>query len=260
MTQTLATRDNHRPPAPQEPGSSITLILPHDVRSPLTGILTAARLLEAHHGGLEQHEVQRITQIIQRSADRLDRLVQNLLLCAQLKVASQAPGEAPPRPSALTQWMAHMSLDCAKGQAHLKAPASVIVEAALRQARCANREADLTIEVDGDTLQMVETHLQKIVGELLDNAFRFSKAGTPVRVTGNHHDHRFALSIADNGRGMTAEQVASAGVYIQPDRYEQQGLGLGLVIAKRLTELYGGELTIESTPGKGTTVQLLFPA
>jgi signal transduction histidine kinase len=60
---------------------------------------------------------------------------------------------------------------------------------------------------------------------------------------------------------MSAEQIASIGAHMQFERkfYEQQGAGLGLFIARRLTELYGGQLVIESVPGQKTLVRVVFP-
>jgi two-component system, sensor histidine kinase and response regulator len=77
-----------------------------------------------------------------------------------------------------------------------------------------------------------------------------------VEVETTDHDDRFALCIRDRGRGMTPEQIKSVGTYMQFERklYEQQGLGLGLVIAKSLVELHDGRLAIESTPYEGTRV------
>jgi two-component system, sensor histidine kinase and response regulator len=74
-------------------------------------------------------------------------------------------------------------------------------------------------------------------------------------------DASFILNVTDHGRGMTPEQIASIGAYMQFERklYEQQGTGLGLVIAKRLTELHGGQMTITSVPGEHTTVRAMLP-
>lgn len=60
---------------------------------------------------------------------------------------------------------------------------------------------------------------------------------------------------------MTAEQIAKIAPQVQFERniYEQQGAGLDLIIARRLTELQGGKLTIESVPGQQTTVRVSFP-
>ena len=63
------------------------------------------------------------------------------------------------------------------------------------------------------------------------------------------------------GRGFSPEQIASVGAYMQFDRklHEQQGLGLGLTIARRLTELHGGTLALQSEPGVGTSVEVKLP-
>jgi signal transduction histidine kinase len=70
-----------------------------------------------------------------------------------------------------------------------------------------------------------------------------------------------ALVINDRGRGLEAENIRKLGAYMQFDRKsrEQQGLGLGLVIAKRLTELHGGNLSIQSDLATGTTVVVNLP-
>lgn len=101
----------------------------------------------------------------------------------------------------------------------------------------------------------------KIVGELVDNAFKFSKPGQLVKVENYLRDDRFILSVSDRGRGMTLEQITQVGAYSQFERklYEQQGSGLGLAITKRLTELYQGELKIESILNEQTTITVSLP-
>jgi signal transduction histidine kinase len=69
------------------------------------------------------------------------------------------------------------------------------------------------------------------------------------------------LSVTDQGRGFSTEDITRVGAYMQFDRkiQEQQGLGLGLVIAKRLTELHGGTLSIQSERGNSTMVTVKLP-
>lgn len=91
--------------------------------------------------------------------------------------------------------------------------------------------------------------MRKITEEIVDNAFKFSEVGTPVQVKATIENDIFQLTIAASiGVAMTLEQIANIGAYRQFERefYEQQGLGLGLIIAQRLTELHDGQLTIKT--------------
>lgn len=108
-----------------------------------------------------------------------------------------------------------------------------------------------------------EEYLTKIVDELVHNAFKFSKAGKPVKIllSATDVDNALMMTISDQGRGLEADHIRKVGAYMQFERklQEQQGLGLGLIIAKRLTELHGGSLVIQSELGKGTTVVVRLP-
>ena len=94
----------------------------------------------------------------------------------------------------------------------------------------------------------------------MHNAFKFSERVSAVRVASDG-PNGVALYVADRGRGFSTEHITRIGAYMQFDRkmQEQQGLGLGLVIAKRLAELHGGTLTIQSERGTATTVTLKLP-
>jgi signal transduction histidine kinase len=107
-----------------------------------------------------------------------------------------------------------------------------------------------------------EEYLAKIVDELVQNAFKFSQPASPVRVAlTNNSPDTVTLTVGDRGRGLSTEHITKIGAYMQFDRklHEQQGLGLGLTICKRLTELHGGTLTIQSDPSGGTTVTVRLP-
>ena len=106
-----------------------------------------------------------------------------------------------------------------------------------------------------------EDYLAKIVEELAQNAFKFSEAGSPVRVALSDSPNGMALTVTDRGRGFSTKDITKVGAYMQFDRklQEQQGLGLGLTIARRLTELHGGTLAIQSEQGSTTTVTVKLP-
>jgi signal transduction histidine kinase len=108
---------------------------------------------------------------------------------------------------------------------------------------------------------MAEDYFKKIAVELVQNALKFSDAGFPVRVRLSAAGGEVELSVQDEGRGFSTEQISRIGAYIQFERkmQDEQGFGLGLAIAKKLVELHGGELTIESNPGIGSTVTVKLP-
>lgn len=107
--------------------------------------------------------------------------------------------------------------------------------------------------------------LRHVLVNLLTNAAKFTPAGGVARVSaGRAGDGRVRLSVSDTGIGMRPEDIGVAlSAFGQVDsslarRFE--GAGLGLTISKLLVDLHGGELTIDSTPGAGTTVSVTLPA
>lgn len=107
-----------------------------------------------------------------------------------------------------------------------------------------------------------EARLKKIAEELVENAFKFSAEGTPVRVASRNENNYFTLTIGDRGRGIGPDRIDKVGAYMQFERkiHEQQGSGFGLIIAKQMAELHGGKLLLESIPDRETTVRVILPA
>jgi two-component system, sensor histidine kinase and response regulator len=223
---------------------SIALSLPHEFRTPLNTVLGLSDVLVSEYETIERTEILEIATGIYSAADRLHHLVQNFLLYAELEVAARDPERI--------QFLRNCQTYTAK---------SLLVDVATQVARRANRESDLHLEVDESTIRISDVYLKKVVEELVKNAFSFSTDGTPVFVSGAVRSRSFVLQVRDQGRGMTPEQILSFGAYMQFERkfYEQQGSGLGLTIAKRLTDLHGGEFSIQSDLQQGTLVQVTLP-
>jgi signal transduction histidine kinase len=229
----------------EELRSNIAASLPHEFLTPLTVIMAAAEILVHHADTLAPGDVPEIGERIRSSAERLHRLFKNFLLYTRLEMADTDPAQA----AALRGY-------------GVSAARAVVEPAALRAAQHAGRVGDLHLELCDATAPIEPAHLTKVVEELVDNALRYSAPGTPVSVASGVDGARvFKLSVTDHGRGMTPEQIARVGAYMQFDReeYEQQGQGLGLTIAQRLAKLYGGELSIASTPGVRTVVRFDLP-
>src|SRR5687767_1477171 len=222
---------------------NITMALPHELRTPLNGILGLANLMIDDYASMPPEEVLESAKFIHESAQRLHRLIENFLLHSQIELMASEKKKIE---------TASNSTSLALDQA--------IPEVARKVSARFKRDADLVLEIAKGTLLIPSDHFKKIVEELVDNAFKFSDAGKLVRVSSSTVGNNFALTISDHGRGMTTEQLSSIGPHMQFDRktYEQQGSGLGLIIAKRLTELLGGQMTLESQPAGGTNVRVTF--
>lgn len=221
---------------------NIIHMLPHELRTPLTSILGFTDLLMLDVRTMDIEQVISMVESINTAGHRLYRLVENYLVYAQTEfLRTDAKRVEVLRRLRVPQ------------------PADLIEQVAIEKAGAVGREADLTVDVaEVDSVYIVEGDLLKIVEELLDNAFKFSEPGTSVRVTARVENNNYVLRISDHGRGLTPEQITNIGAYMQFERrlYEQQGAGLGLIISKRLAELHGGELSVESAPHRETTVQI----
>jgi two-component system, sensor histidine kinase and response regulator len=222
--------------------ANISLAMPHELLTPLNGIMGFAELLISDPGGISPDEVLSMALAIRDSADRLNHVIGNILVFVQLEL----------REAEMNQPMSHESaLDLRQAVRRV-----VQERAALR-----GRADDLNLELGEATAAISEDYFAKILGELADNAFKFSDPVTPVQVRLTTQNGHCVLGIRDQGRGMKPQHVAQVGAYMQFERrfYEQQGSGLGLAIAKRLTELHGGDLSISSVPGEGTIVEVRLP-
>jgi two-component system, sensor histidine kinase and response regulator len=225
--------------------SNILHALPHELHTPLNGILGLSKILIDTYDLTEREEALEMLEEIYLSGERLYRLTQNFLLYAELELIATDPERVE-----------------AMRRNESKTPTQkIITDIALKKVQQVKREADLHLDCQEVIVPIPEMKLKKILEEIIDNAFKFSSAQTPVHVISNLKDNTWAVSIGDQGRGMTADQIANLGAYLQFERklYEQQGSGLGLVIAKRLVELYRGRLTINSIPNKQTIVNITLP-
>jgi two-component system sensor histidine kinase/response regulator len=219
--------------------------LPYQLQAPLTGIIGFSGLLAELGFEMlpEPGEMIEMQAYIYANALRLQRLIGNYLLYDELQLAEY---DAERR----QRWQQRVPV----------LPKAIISAIATRKAQEFNRQEDVSLELVDAEIQTSGEGLQKIAEELLDNALKFSEPGTPVRITTVLEGTRFTLRITDQGRGMTAEQIANPGVpqQFENQQDEPQRVGLGLILAHWLAQLCEGELTIESAPNQGTTVTVVF--
>ncbi|HOW67588.1 MAG TPA: hybrid sensor histidine kinase/response regulator [Candidatus Paceibacterota bacterium] len=225
--------------------ANITLALPHELFTPLSGIMGFAEIISMDPASLKADEIAEIGKAIHDSSQRLYRLIENFLLYAQIELLKS---DTAGLQSLRSNWTDNTH---------------ELVESRAREiAQKTDRLPDLHLDLQPAGACILEEYLKKILLELLDNAFKFSTKGTPVVASSGPCSEGYRFSVMDKGLGMTPKQIADIGAYMQFERklHEQQGSGLGLAIAKRFSELHGGSLSIQSAPEDGSTVTVILPS
>lgn len=223
MTAALAAKD------------SFIANVSHEFRTPLTSILGYAGLILEDEDCLPDG-VKRSLVIIERNAERLLRLVNDLLDTKSLEVH--------PAPA-----------DFAELVAHSMAAAS---PAALRNG------VTLQTKVQGPFPVRVDpVRISQVLDNLVSNAIKYTPNGGPVTVRAWAENGDLVCEVQDTGLGMsTSEQTKAFTRFFRADQVLQRpipGLGLGLVITKWIVEKHGGTISLESEAGSGTTVRFVIP-
>jgi PAS domain S-box-containing protein len=214
----------------------------HELHTPLTPLrLNLFALREGHKGALtpEQHE---IIEILERNVERLSLLVEDVLNAARLQ--------------------AHR-LTIQPGPVNIVQLAEETLASFQQSARRAGIHLELTAE-PGVVVHGDERRLGQVLYNMVDNAIKFSPAGTTVRLETRSHDGGVLVEVADSGRGIPPEDQGRLfqpfSQVHDPMQYTRSGSGLGLYISKGIVDLHGGRIWCKSGgKNQGTTFSILLP-
>lgn len=228
-----------------EVGRSITYALPHEFRTVLNQIVGSAKYLNNNAQIIEKEEITELSQDIISSAQRLMKITENYLLYIRIE-------------SFITSKEKRSQLRTFRTDE----PVAMLFDIASNVAARFERLEDLDMlgSINNIYIEVSTESFHKVVEELLDNAFKFSDPGNKVMLNVWQSGQLLYISIEDQGRGMSKDHLQNVGAYVQFERqvYEQQGVGLGLSIAKKLVELHDGAFEIRSEIGVGTIVNVSF--
>jgi signal transduction histidine kinase len=214
----------------------------HELRTPLNAIIGFSEaLLERMFGELNEKQEDYLKDI-HSSGHHLLSLINDVLDLSKIEAGHMELARS------------DFDVDTA-----LRAAVSLVRERALRHDIRLSMEADPTLgEINAD-----ERKFKQVVLNLLSNAVKFTGDGGSVQVTGRRTADAVEVSVADTGIGIAPEDhEAVFEEFRQVGRnalQKQEGTGLGLALARRIVELHGGRIWLESAPGKGSTFTFSLP-
>ena len=225
----------------QETRESLSRMLVHDLRSPLTGVMGALSLLADDAGNLSLETRRRLAGNGARSANTL-----NVMITEVLDVAKLQAGRLVLRPKAV-------------------APITLLLDAVERARPTAERQGKHIAALGSGALPDVlaeRDKIERVLDNLIGNALKYTDRGGHITLSARAIEGAAELSVADDGPGIPAEalerifepfgQVGGAG--------QRAGTGLGLTSCRLFVEAHGGAIRVESDGVRGTTFHFSLPA
>ncbi len=213
----------------------------HELRTPLTSIVSFSELLRGEASSLSPEGI-RFLDIIERNADRLLRLIDDVLMLNRIEVGG-------------------LPLDLTD------ASLPVLAAEAVKSAGPAAARSGVTIHLevgDGPLVQADPRRLAQVFDNLIGNAVKFSHVDGVVRVRLRYAERTWRIDVSDTGIGIPPEEAARLfGPFVRASNARIAGVpgtGLGLVIVKMLVEMHEGHVAVESVLNEGTTVSVFLPA
>jgi signal transduction histidine kinase len=218
----------------------ILSVVAHDLRNPLASIAMDAEMVR-NLLSEEEHRVQCRTIVrIERTAQRMHALVEDLLEVSRLESGTFAICPRPVAPQTILADAEAMLQPLARARGirlHFQGPADLPL-----------------LHADGE-------RIIQLLSNLIGNALKFTPPAGAVHVRWAAQDAELALSVEDTGEGIPPEQLPHVfdPFWQGSAAARRRGLGLGLVIARAIVEAHGGRIAIESAVGSGTVVRFTVP-
>lgn len=213
----------------------------HDLKTPLSPVKGYAELL-AEGRSLDLPAVQDYGKIILKNVNHMEKLMNDLKLTYQLEA-----GAFPfaPQETRILRFLKELVIDIANDPAFSKR--AIAFESSMQE---------MALAVDPDLLR-------RAIGNIIINALVHNPVDTEVKITASLiPENKIAVSVRDNGKGMDQKELSGlwSRYYRGTNTKERpEGSGLGLVIAKQIVALHGGDISVSSNPGFGTEFIILLP-
>jgi PAS domain S-box-containing protein len=217
----------------------VLAVVAHDLRNPLNTVTMAVSLM-LETTPIERVQERRQAEIVRRAADRMNRMIQDLLDVKRMESGRLTTDMKPEHPAVIINDTIDMLRPLAAG--------STI-------------RLDSSIE---DNLPLVladAARVQQVLSNLVGNAVKFTPRDGRITVCAERIDGEVRIGVIDTGPGIPAEQLPHIfGRFWQAKTSDRRGIGLGLAIAKGIVEAHNGRIWVESHVGLGSTFYFTLPA
>ncbi len=218
--------------------NSLLSAVSHDLRTPLATITGSASALVEQEAGLDAAARRELAQAIQEEAERLNRLVHNLLEMTRLESGGIRVRK---------DWE----------------PLEEVVGSALARVekRLGARRVDIQLAPDLPLVPLDPLLIEQVLINLLDNAIKYAPGDTPIEISASADEHAVRVTVADRGPGFAPGEETRVfdKFYRGQEAGARSGAGLGLAIARGIVEVHGGEITAEPRPGGGALFRFTLP-
>jgi PAS domain S-box-containing protein len=210
----------------------------HELRTPLTSVqLGVHLLLEGALGELTDSQNE-VLQACRQDCERLDKLMRDLLDLSKIEA-----GESQPQLSTVS--------------------ARDLLTTAIKELRPQVEAKDLQLTVDAPVelpwMMADRLQIERVISNLVSNALRHTKQGE-IKISAEQRDSQIAVSVCDTGSGIPAEYLPHIfDKFVQVPDAPTGGAGLGLTISKSIVEAHGGQISVQSEVGRGTTFTFTLP-
>jgi two-component system phosphate regulon sensor histidine kinase PhoR len=215
----------------------------HELRTPLAAILGFIETLDDEKAGGDAEVRGRFLAVMLKEARRMQRLIDDLISLSRIEAEKyQLPDTAVALPDLIEE-----------------------VRGEWRDAQ-GERRPEVVLAIDKDVPEVAgdRAQLSQVIHNLVGNAFKYGRAGTPITIALKAEGSLIRLSVTDEGDGIAAQHLPRLTErFYRVDSGRSRtlgGTGLGLAIVKHIIERHRGRLDIASTVGVGTTIAVLLPA
>ena len=211
----------------------------HELRTPLTSVQLGIHLLLESGAGALSDRQQQILLVCREDTLRLDRLMRELLDLSRIESGDVTPVRASVRTPALLR---------------------DAVEALRLQVEARGLRLEVDAAPDLPPVFVDRGQIERVIANLVTNASRATPAGGTITVSATARDKEVAVSVIDSGTGIPREYLAKIfEPFVQVPNAPVGGAGLGLTISRRIIEAHGGQLSVQSEPGQGSTFTFTVP-